>query len=92
MDEKFPSITEKSIIIFENLHTASNDSSSTDHSRIQIQFQAILLNLDDDENSLKSGNDYYITAGVEYGELLMVRQAMISTATVLIPNVRFNSS
>ena len=90
MDERFPSIAQKSIIIFEHLHTASNSSSSIDHSRIQIQFQAILLNLDDDENSLKSGKDYYITAGVEYGELLMVRQARIST--VLIPTVRFNSS
>ena len=92
MDGRFPSIVEKSIIIFNHLHVTSNDSSATDQSRIQIQFQAILLNLDDDENSLRSGKDYYITAGVEYGELLMVRQAMISTATVLIPNVRFNSS
>lgn len=90
MDGRFPSIVEKSIIIFNHLHVTSNDSSATDQSRIQIQFQAILLNLDDDENSLRSGKDYYITAGVEYGALNMVRQAKIST--VFVQNVRFNSS
>ena len=90
MNVRFPSIVEKSIIIMEHLYTASNNSSSKDESRIQIQFQAILLNLDDDQNSLKSGEEYYISAGAEFGELLLVCQAQIST--VLIPNVRFISS
>ena len=89
MDDRFPSIVEKSIIIFEHLHTTGSDSYAADQTRIQIQFQAILLNLDDDENSLESGKDYFITAGVEYGELLMVGQAKITT--VLVPNVRSKS-
>ena len=44
---RFPSVVQKSIIIFNQLHTtAVNESFNTkDHSRIQIQFQAILLNL-----------------------------------------------
>ena len=40
-DDNYPSVVEKSVIIFENLHTAGNDS--TLHSVIRIQFQAILL-------------------------------------------------
>ena len=44
---QFPGVVQKSIIVFNQLHTtaSSNFSSSSDHSRIQIQFQAILLNL-----------------------------------------------
>ena len=41
MDDNYPSVVEKSIIIFENLHNAGNDSAQ--HSVIRIQFQAILL-------------------------------------------------
>ena len=41
MDENYPSVMEKSIIVFENLHTAGCDSDQ--RSVIRIQFQAILL-------------------------------------------------
>ena len=80
------------ISLFNQLHTtaSSNFSSSSDHSRIQIQFQAILLNLDNDENTLESGKEYFISAGAEHGELVMVGQAKIST--VLIPKVSSNSA
>ena len=67
---------EKSHILLEQVHT-SNTSNLVDDNKITFQFQFILVDTSD-----KYTGNYYLTAGVEYGNqaYVWVGQAAITTA------------
>ena len=83
----FPTLIGKAVAVLENVHT-DNQPSSGDQNRLQLQFQALMINpeIADDtnaSNALKNGTDYYITAGVEYGQQGLIWTGMAKVTTVL---------
>ena len=81
----FPTLIGKAVAVLENVHT-DNQPSSGDHNRLQLQFQALMINPEiadgtNASNALKDGQDYYITAGVEYGQgFVWTGMAKVTTA------------
>ena len=68
----YPTLIGKAVATLENVHTG-NQPSSGDQNTMKLQFQALMMNPEiadgtNASNALKDGQDYYITAGVEYGQ------------------------
>ena len=81
----YPTLIGKAVAILENVHT-DNRAASGDQNKLKLQFQAVMMNPEHPENAsiaLKDGKDYYITAGVEYGQEGFVWTGQAKVTTVL---------
>ena len=82
----YPTVTEKTIVTLENVHTDGLDSPD-DHNILRFQFQAVLVDPKIPTNWLKNGKDYYITAGVEYSDGAYIWVGQGKVTTVLLTTV-----
>lgn len=83
----YPTLIGKAVATLENVHTG-NQPSSGDENTLKLQFQALMMNPEiadgtNASNALKDGQDYYITAGVEYGQEGFIWTGMAKVSTVL---------
>ena len=84
----YPTLIGKAVATLENVHTGNQGSSGGDENTLKLQFQALMMNPEiadgsDASNFLKDGQDYYITAGVEYGQEGFIWTGMAQVTTSL---------
>eukprot|EP00094_Tigriopus_californicus_P011496 TCALIF_11101-PA protein Name:"Protein of unknown function" AED:0.09 eAED:0.09 QI:0/0.77/0.73/0.95/0.48/0.58/46/1495/2737 len=68
---EFPNLVEKTRLQFQQVHT--NNISDLVNNKIGVQFQAVMV----PSPGMVNGEDYYITAGAEYGEDTYIYEAKV---------------